>query len=67
MEGKISGGVDPDPNNPTRWGDLYVYGYGNTDWINFIFDDTTFSQEHNLSVSGGTDKVQIYASANYLT
>ena len=66
MEGKISGGVDPDPNNPTRWGDLYVYGYGNTDWINFIFDDTTFSQEHNLSVSGGTDKVQIYASANYL-
>ena len=66
MEGKISGGVDPDPNNPTRWGDLYVYWYGNTDWINFIFDDTTFSQEHNLSVSGGTDKVQIYASANYL-
>ena len=66
MEGKITGGIDPDPNNPTRWGDLYNYGYGNTDWIDLIFDDTTFAQEHNLSVSGGNEKLQMYASANYL-
>ena len=66
MDGKISGGIDPDPNNPTRWADLYDQGYGNTDWINLIFDDTTFSQEHNLSVSGGSEKVQMYASVNYL-
>ena len=66
MDGKISGGIDPDPNNPTRWADLYDKGYGNTDWINLIFDDTTFSQEHNLSVSGGSEKVQMYASVNYL-
>lgn len=66
MVGKITGGIDPDPNNPTRWGDLYNYGYGNTDWIDLIFDDTTFAQEHNLSVSGGNEKLQMYASANYL-
>lgn len=66
MDGKISGGIDPDPNNPTRWADLYDQGYGNADWINLIFDDTTFSQEHNLSVSGGSEKVQMYASVNYL-
>lgn len=66
VDGKITGGIDPDPNNPTRWGDPYVYGYGNTDWINLIFDDTVFSNEHTLSISGGTDKVQMYASANYL-
>lgn len=66
MDGKITGGIDPDPNNPTRWGDLYNYGYGNTDWIDLIFDDTTFAQEHNLSVSGGNEKLQMYASANYL-
>lgn len=66
MDGKIAGGIDPDPNNPTRWGDLYNYGYGNTDWINLIFDDMTFSHEHNLSVSGGSEKIQMFASANYL-
>lgn len=66
MDGKISGGIDPDPNNPTRWADLYDKGYGNTDWINLIFDDVTFSHEHNVSVSGGSEKVQMYASVNYL-
>lgn len=66
VDGKISGGIDPDPNNPNRWADLYNYGYGNTDWINLIFDDTVFAHEHNLSVSGGTEKIQMYASVNYL-
>lgn len=55
MDGKITGGIDPDPNNPTRWGDPYVYGYGNTNWFDLIFDDTVFAHEHNVSVSGGTE------------
>lgn len=66
IDGKITGGIDPDPNNPTRWADLYNYGYGNTDWLDLIFDKTTFAHEHNLSVSGGSEKVQMYASVNYL-
>lgn len=66
MDGKLTGGIDPDPNNPNRWADLYNNGYGNTDWINLIFDDTVFSHEHNLSVSGGTEKLKMYASVNYL-
>ena len=67
MEGKLPGtGMDPDPNNPTRWADTYNTGYANTDWIDLIFDKTTFAQEHNLSVQGGSDKVQMYASVNYL-
>lgn len=66
MDGKITGGIDPDPNNPTRWGDAYVYGYGNTNWLDLIFDDTVFAHEHNVSISGGTEKLQMYASANYL-
>lgn len=45
---------------------MYDYGYGNTDWINLIFKKQTFAHEHNLSVSGGSEKVQMYASANYL-
>lgn len=66
MDGKLKGGIDPDVNNPTRWADLYDQGYGNTDWIGLLFDDTVFSQEHNLSISGGGEKVQMYASVNYL-
>ena len=66
IDGKLTGGIDPDPNNPSRWADLYDKGYGNTDWINLIFDDTVFSHEHNLSISGGSEKVQMYASVNYL-
>lgn len=66
MDGKLTGGIDPDPNNPNRWADLYDKGYANTDWISLLFKDKTFSQEHNLSVTGGSDKVQMYASVNYL-
>lgn len=66
MDGKITGGIDPDPSNPSRWADLYDKGYGNTDWIGLIFDETVFSHEHNLSVSGGSEKIQMYASVNYL-
>ncbi len=39
--------------------------YGNTDWYGEIFKKTTFSQEHNLSVSGGSDKITYYFSANF--
>lgn len=66
IDGKIGGGIDPNPNNPSQWNDLYDYGYGNTDWIDLIFKKQTFAHEHNLSVSGGSEKVQMYASANYL-
>ena len=38
---------------------------GNTDWLHEMFG-TSFTQEHSLSVSGGTEKVQYYLSANYL-
>ena len=38
---------------------------GNTDWLHEMFG-TSFTQEHSMSVSGGTDKIQYYLSANYL-
>lgn len=42
----------------------YKY-YGNFDWYNFFFDDTRPTWEHNVSVSGGTDKVKYLISGNY--
>lgn len=65
--GATIGGIDPNPLNPTQWLDLYDYGYANTDWFKLMFKDVSFSHEHNMSVTGGTEKAQIYASANYLS
>lgn len=66
QNGVINNPLIPDPNNPTMWGDGYAYGCANTDWYDTIYRDWAFSQEHNLSVSGGSDRVTYYASMNYL-
>ena len=39
---------------------------GNTDWLWEIFGKTSFSQEHNISVTGGSDRLNAYFSANIL-
>lgn len=44
----------------------YVH-YGNTDWWNTIFSDSQASSEHNLNLSGGTDKVNVYLSGRFYT
>jgi TonB-linked SusC/RagA family outer membrane protein len=56
----------PDPRNPTKWADGYDYGNDNVDWLRAIFKAQQFSQEHNVSVTGGNEKLNFYASANYL-
>ncbi|WP_373512943.1 SusC/RagA family TonB-linked outer membrane protein [Persicitalea sp.] len=39
--------------------------YTDTDWVKELFTENGFQQYHNLSVSGGTDKVQSLASISY--
>lgn len=39
--------------------------YTDTDWIKELFTENGFQQYHNLSVSGGTDKVKSLASISY--
>ena len=36
----------------------------NTDWLDVLYRDA-FSQSHNLTMSGGTNKLQYHVSANY--
>lgn len=43
----------------------YVY-LGNYDWYGHMFNRTRPETEHNISVSGGNDKVNYYASGRYL-
>lgn len=53
-----------------QWGkpdyDPFTTAYANTDWYNEIYKNNVFSHEHNVSISGGSEKIKYYASFNYL-
>lgn len=49
--------------NDWMWGQR---SYGNTNWYDTFLKNVSASHEHNLTVSGGGDKVTYYFSTNYL-
>ena len=61
--GAITTTTQPNRNTPTIWDWI---GNTDTDWYDVVFGGTAFSQEHSLSVSGGTEKIQYYFSGNYM-
>ncbi|MFT0673113.1 TonB-dependent receptor [Bacteroides hominis] len=61
--GVITTTTQPNRNTPTIWDWI---GNTDTDWYDVVFGGTAFSQEHSLSVSGGTEKIQYYFSGNYM-
>ncbi|WP_455673886.1 TonB-dependent receptor [Phocaeicola sp.] len=66
IDGKINTVNIPNPSNPSVWADGYDYANANIDWYDELYDKWAFAQEHTASVNGGTEKVQMYASFNYL-
>ncbi|MCH5319818.1 MAG: TonB-dependent receptor [Paramuribaculum sp.] len=61
----------PKPNAPNEWDDygqvnINTLPVGNTDWMYHLFGKTSFSQEHNISVTGGSDRINTYFSASIL-
>ena len=38
---------------------------GNQDWTDYFLSSTTYSKNHSLSISGGTDKVNYFVSGSY--
>jgi len=66
QKGELDASIIPDPNNPSRWADGYAYGNDNIDWYDAIFKSNSFSHEHNLSISGGTEDINYYVSGNFL-
>ena len=54
------------PNNPQLWSDGYDRGQANNDWYDIVYKNSTFTQEHNISASGGSEDIQYYVSGNYL-
>lgn len=61
-----------DPTLPTtvpedmKWTPSLQGANANNNWVDMVYKDMSFGQEHNISMSGGTEKQQIYASINYL-
>lgn len=53
-----------------QWGkpdfDPFTNAYANTDWYKEVYKSEVFSQEHNVSLTGGSEKINYYASFNYL-
>lgn len=66
QKGELTSTIPVNPNNPNQWADGYAYGNDNVDWYDAIFKTGSFAHEHNLSVSGGTDKIKYYVSGNFL-
>lgn len=63
--GKISTVNVPDPANPTRWSSGYAGGNANNDIYDIYYKDWAFTQDHNLSASGGNDKFTFYMGLGY--
>src|SRR5690606_21768741 len=60
QEGKISTSIIPNPGNTSMWADGYASGNDNVDWFDTMYKDRAFAHEHNLSMSGGTEKTTYY-------
>lgn len=54
-----------EPNTSGQWLGGFSTGADDVDWYDVAYKDRAFSQEHNLNVSGGTQKFSYYASGNF--
>lgn len=66
MAGELPYGTEPTEGAGSDDWKGNLQAYGNTNWYDVHLKDHTFSQEHNLSVSGGGDKVTYYLSGNFM-
>ncbi|MDR0505595.1 MAG: TonB-dependent receptor, partial [Dysgonamonadaceae bacterium] len=64
MDGKITATTIAKDNG--QWSNGYELSNDNIDYFDVIYKDVTKSQEHNLSVQGGSERTNYYISANYL-
>lgn len=62
MDGKIDYATEYDANGVWK---KNMQSWGNTEWFDVYYKDWTFSQEHNMSINGGSESVRYYISANY--
>ena len=56
INGEITTVSIQNPDNPKYWADGYLQGNANVNCFKEYFKDNSFSQEHNVSMSGGNKK-----------
>ena len=66
QSGKLKETLPINSSNPSIWADGFMAGNDNVDWYRVIYGNWAFSQNHNINVSGGTDAINYYISADYL-
>lgn len=54
------------PSNPQYWADGYACANDNVDWFRAIYKSSAPSQNHALSINGGSENLTYYLSTNYL-
>ena len=52
------------PNSQNKW-EMYSGANANTDWFAEVYRNWAPSHEHNLSVSGGTEKLTYRVSGSF--
>ena len=65
-EGNLTTVSVQDPDNPKYWAHGYLYGNANVNCFKEYFKKNSFSQEHNVSMSGGDKKYSYYLSMGFL-
>lgn len=66
MDGKITYNTVPMESNPNIWNTGYDQANDNLDYYRVFYKTLTFDQEHNVSASGGNDRMTFFTSANFL-
>lgn len=57
---------NPSNNRWEVWDEVDIIPIANVDYLQEHFGKTSFSQEHNVSITGGSDKLNYYFSGNLL-
>jgi len=66
QNGVISTTTIPFPDNPLYWAEGYAYGNDNIDWFDVMYKDRAFTHEHNVSLSGSSERTSYYFSGNWM-
>lgn len=62
-DGTIIYAIEPNANG--QWLGGFSTGADDIEWYDVVYKDKTFSQEHNVNASGGTQKFNFYLSGGF--
>jgi TonB-linked SusC/RagA family outer membrane protein len=63
--GNIVYSLEPNTNGSGQWLGAFSNGADDIDYYDVVYRDQNFSQEHNISANGGSQKFNYYLSGSY--